>query len=623
MCGISGIIDARKSSDELRHDVKRMTDAMVHRGPDDFGYYINKGIGLGMRRLSIIDLQKGNQPIHNEDKTLWIIFNGEIYNFKELRDTLIKKGHRFYTNSDTEVILHLYEDLGEDSINNLNGIFALALWDSKVGKLLLARDHFGVKPLYYHQNNQNLIFASEIKAIQKNASISKDVDITALDQYLTFRFVPSPRTMLNEIKKLQPGHLLTFEKGRLNIQRYYKPYIKIDKCKSMVDSISSFKTYLRSAVKRQMISDVPIGAMLSGGVDSATIVSLMTELSNNPIKTFTFGFERGGDLNELCEARSTSQLFGTEHHEIVVSDDQYIKDLPKSIEIIEEPIGTSSALAEYYVCKFAQQKVKVLLSGQGADEPLAGYDRYKGESIGHLYRYVPSAGRALIESITHHLPRNEKYHRAVRSLGLDDPCDRFLNIYSVFSKSMKDSLYKSMVRNQIPDDGPRECIHYWQKDVEHLNGLSQMLFIDSRFSLSDDLLLCADKTSMAASIEMRVPFLDVELMTYLESLPSDLKMKGMKGKYFYYKAISEWLPVEILKRKKKGFPTPIDFWFRSKMSNILKQTVFAPRSACMQYFSKNYVEWMEKQHKQGSRDFNRNLFLLLSFELWHSRFASA
>jgi len=594
---------------------------MIHRGPDDEGFYFDGPLGLGMQRLSIIDLASGAQPISNETSTVWIVFNGEIYNFPDLRHELEAKGHVFYTRSDTEVIVHAYEEWGDDCVLHLNGIFGFAIWDQPGQRLLLARDHYGVKPLYYYDDGKRLLWGSEIKSILTDPSVPRVVDTNALDLFLTFRFVPSPFTMFDRIRKLPPGHRLIADIDGCRVERYGHPRPQVDNTLSEQDYLVLLRELLEAAVQRQMISDVPVGALLSGGIDSAVVVALMSELTDHPVRTFTVGFKDGSDVNELDEARATATHFKTEHHEILLDSLDYQDFLQKAIWHLEEPIGTTSTLPMYFVCQLARQHVTVVLTGQGADEPLAGYHRYYGERYGYFYRWLPHILREqVVRPLVETLPRQERIKRAVHSLGTGDVSERFVQVYAAFMEEMKSALWRPEQRPAANNPQAVDIVNYWRQGVDHLDPLLQMAYVDARLSLSDDLLMYGDKMSMANSIEARVPFLDLEYMAVAESLPAPLRIRGWTRKYIHKKAIAKWLPEWIIDRAKRGFETPIDRWFRSELSGYVRDTLLAPESACRVYFKPDALDSLISDHVSGRQDNRRQLFSLLIFELWHRQF---
>jgi asparagine synthase (glutamine-hydrolysing) len=624
MCGIAGWYDSEPVLDGPSR-MKSMLTALIHRGPDDEGQYISAPVALGIRRLSIMDVQGGHQPIPNEDSTVWVVLNGEIYNFPELRRELEAKGHIFTTFSDTEVIVHGYEEWGDACISRLNGIFGLAIWDQRRRRLVLARDHFGVKPLYYCTHGKRLLWASEIKAILTDATIPRRVDLDALDLFLTFRFVPSPFTMFDGIRKLPPGHLLVQDEGGMRIERYFTEAVAQDDRLSEADWVALLQERLEAAVSRQMMSDVPIGALLSGGIDSGVVVAIMSQLTKQPVRTFTVGFAQGDDVNELEEARQTAAMFGTLHHEALLTSLDYQEMLQKAIWHLDEPIATTSALAMYSLCKLAREHVTVVLTGQGADEPFAGYARHFGERYGGLYRHLPAPLRELvIRPLVESLPRRERLKRAVRSLGTEDVTDRFALVYAVFTHEMKAALWQpEWHRSNGNGRQPiREVINYWRQGTEDQDPLTQMAHVDARLSLSDDLLMYGDKMSMAASIEARVPFLDIEYMRVVEALPPRFRIQGRTQKYIHKKAAAKWLPPEVIGRQKRGFETPVNRWFRSELSGYVRSMLLSPDSACPVFFRPQVIDGLIKDHLSGRQDNLRQLFGLLVFELWHRQFIS-
>ncbi len=621
MCGICGLYNynSHKPADELL--IGTMAVNLIHRGPDDGGQHLDGAVALGMRRLSIIDVEGGQQPIHNEDRSIWIVFNGEIYNFAELRRELEGKGHRFYTRSDTEVIVHSYEEWGDDCLLRLNGIFGLSIWDKRQQRLLLARDHFGVKPLYYYDDGRRLLWSSEVKAILVDPNISRKVDIEALDLFLTFRFVPSPLTMFKGIRKLRPGHRLICDGNGCKVERYWSPHPYVDPTLSEQDYVHLLQERLEAAVRRQMISDVPIGALLSGGIDSGVVVAIMSRLTNHSVRTFTVGFKDGDKVNELDDARVTGELFHTEHHEVGLESLDYQQWLQKAIWHLEEPIGTTSALGMHVVCRLAREHVKVVLTGQGADEPFCGYHRYLGERYGRFYRRLPNSVRKhVVRPLVEALPRQERIKRAVRSLGTTNVSDRFVQVYSVFTQEMKASLWKV---KQYPNGNgqlAQGIVNYWRQGIEYLDPLLQMAYVDARLSLPDDLLMYGDKMSMATSVEARVPFLDLEYMAVAEALPPSLRIRGLTRKYTHKKAIGKWLPRAIIHRPKLGFDTPMDRWFRFGLSDYVRRVLLSHDSACRIYFNPDSIDSLIRDHVKGRQDNRRQLYSLWVFELWHRQF---
>ncbi len=619
MCGICGIFNYRSGQPVDHLLVQAMADSIAHRGPDDEGFHMDGPVGLGMRRLSIIDLARGHQPMSNEDGTVWIVFNGEIYNFQELRQELESRGHVFRTRSDTETVVHSYEEWGLEAFLRLNGMYGFALWDSLRQELVLARDPFGIKPVYYADRGGRIAFGSEIKAILADETVQRAVDLETLDYLLTFSFVPSPHTMFQGIRKLPPGSLLRVTRTGLVSERFYKPSAGL-RHKSEKEWLEELSGGIEAAIRRQMIADVPVGVMLSGGVDSATVATLMQRHAGYPVQSFTIGFSGSFDQNELSAARRSAELIGTEHHEAVISAEEYAGFLPRSLWYLEEPVATPSALAFYWICRLAREHVKVVLTGQGADEPFAGYGRHLAEYHGGWYRRMPHAIRTgVVAPLVELLPRNEQLKRGVRSLGTSEPVERLTRVYTIFDTDLKRRLYRTGLNDDHFSDA-MEAVRGWQRDVQQLDGLSQMLYVDARLSLPDNLLMYGDKMSMACSLEARVPFLDLELMALVESLPPQFKIRGRTQKYLLKRAVRNWVPEEIIGRKKIGFATPVDQWFAGELRGFIGEQLLASNSACCHYFEPAEIRQMIADHERQRHDYKRHLFSLLTFELWHNQF---
>lgn len=625
MCGIVGIFD-RSASPIDQGLLNRMEEVIRHRGPDGSGQFVAPGIGLGMRRLSIIDLQDGVQPMTNEDGNIHIVFNGEIYNYIELRDELIHHGHRFKTQSDTEVIIHAYEQWGADCVNRFNGMFAFALWTDQERELLLARDHLGIKPLYYVALGSRILFASEIKALLEDMRCPREVDLKSLGQLFTLRFVPSPNTLFKGIKKLPPGHRMTLSDSGMRIERFWntKPVLR-----KRIDEralIEEYQALTEDAVRIQMRSDVPVGLFLSSGMDSSTILALMTRHSSQPVQTFTIGFEDNHGNDEAADARQIAHRFGADHTEMIVSAGEYQKYYERYLWDLEEPLGNESAAAFYFVSFIASRRVKVALCGEGADELWAGYDRYKGVKLSQYFTNLPSFVTTALESpILENIVRNEKLRRSLLSLNEKDMLTRFLKIYSFYSMRMKTRLFQDWVRESVSVDSQeaREAIGRLQSDVANLDPLTQMLYIDTRAELPDDLLMVCDKTAMANSLEARVPLLDVRLVEFVETLPPNLKLRGFQGKYLHKKASEKWIPRELVYRKKKGFANPVEVWFRRRMRSYVNECLLSDDSAVAHYFNRSCIREILSAHESGQQNYLRQIQLLISFELWHRMFISA
>ena len=621
MCGIAGVVNYQSGQPVNRGLAADMLDIIRHRGPDDEGTYFcdEGGAYLGHRRLSIIDLTTGHQPMTNEDGTVWTVFNDEIYNFSDLRKELLARGHKFETTSDTETILHGYEEWGLDVLPRLNGMFGLALWDERKRSLVLPRDPYGVKPVYYWDSGKTLVFGSEIKPLLLHPEIERKINPSSLTTFLSWTYVPSPMTVFEGIFKIPPGHALVCQKGATRLVRFYKSNPEPLEQRSEKAIVSELQDRIDAAVSRQMIADVPVGAMLSGGVDSSTVASLMTKHANRSIKTFTVGFEGDFEGNELEPAREMAASLDCDHHDVVVSMSEFYDFLPHSIWHLEEPIATASTLPYYMVCKLASEHVKVVLTGQGADEPFAGYPRHRGERFGMLYRVLPRWLRnGVIAPLVERLPRNEQAKRAVRALAISDPVDRFTHVYD----TTDDKLRRRLLFDGAPCLPPalHDTIRLWQSDVVNWDGVAQMLYVDARMPLADNLLMYGDKMAMAVSLEARVPFLDLELMDYVERLPSKLKLGFGRQKHVLKEAVSKWIPAEVINRPKLGFATPLDRWFQGDLRHIIEERLLGTGSGCSQYFQLDTVRQMLDDHFHRRQDYKRPLFSLLTFEVWHELF---
>lgn len=625
MCGICGIFDF-KNNPISRDLLENMNTQIRHRGPDGEGTYFAPGLGMANRRLSIIDIEGGTQPISNEDGTINVVYNGEIYNFVELREELRKNGHVFRTQSDTEVIVHGYEEWGDDCTNRFNGIFAFALWDCNRRRLLLARDHLGVKPLYYTVLGDRLLFASEIKALLRDPACPRAVNLQSLSLLFTLRYVPSPQTLFEGIQKLPPGHRMIVQSEGVQIERFWKSLPKIERGISETDLVQQYQALVEDAVRIQMRSDVPVGLFLSSGVDSGCLLALMSKLSAQPVHTFTIGFADGEESNETLDARTLANMFGSDHSELIVSCKDYEKYYERYLWDLEEPVGNETAAAFYFVSRMASEKVKVALTGQGADEPWAGYGRYLGIKLSEMYsRFPQSLTKGLFRSVGERWVRHEQWKRGLTSLYERDMLSRLVNVYSFFTPAMKTQLFLPWLKQQISCDGleAADSLRSLQYEVRELDPLTQILYMDTRSNLPDDLLMVGDKTSMANSLEVRVPFLDYRLIEFIETLPPNLKLKGFRAKYLHKKAIEKWLPRQIVHRKKKGFANPIDKWLRSSMRPFVNDCLLSETAAVNRYFDRGYIRRMLERHEQNEAQHLRHIYLLLSFELWHRQFISA
>ena len=625
MCGICGIFDF-KGNPVDRELVQRMADRIRHRGPDGSGYFISGPVGLGNRRLSIIDLEGGQQPQSNEDGRIQVVFNGEIYNFIELREELIQKGHVFKTRSDTEVIVHAYEEWGDNCPNRFNGIFAFALWDSIRRRLLLARDHLGVKPLYYVVLGNRLLFASEIKALLVDPECPREVDIQALSLLFTLRYVPSPATLFKGVQKLPPAHRMIVDAQGSRIERFWNWKPQIRTSVNELALIEEYQALVEDAVRLQMRSDVPVGLFLSSGIDSGSLLAIMSKLSDQPVRTFTIGFEFGEKTNETDDARALARMFGSDHTDMVIGPRDYEKYYERYLWDLEEPVGNETAAAFYFVSLITSKKVKVALTGQGADEPWAGYERYLGVRLSEFYSRLPQVlTKGLLSQVGARWIKNEQWKRGLTSLYERDVLTRFINVYSFFSSAQKKCLYQPWVSEIISSNGAeaKKALQHLQAEVKDLDPLTQILYLDTRTNLPDDLLMVGDKTSMANSLEVRVPFLDYRVVEFIETLPPNLKLRGVHGKYLHKKATEKWLPKTVVYRKKKGFVNPIDKWLRTSMRSFVSDHLLSKDAGVNKYFNQSFIRATLEKHEQNQAQHRRHIYLLLSFELWYRQFISA
>lgn len=620
MCGIAGIANASREGVDVP-TIHAMCQTIVHRGPDDEGIFVKDGVGLGMRRLSIIDLAGGHQPIYNEDRSVWIVFNGEIYNFPELRHELDAKGHRFSTNSDTEVIVHLYEEHGAECVNKLRGMFAFALYDERLRRLLLARDRLGIKPLHYALNNGRLLFGSEIKAILTAAPELNDIDPLALLQYFYFGYIPDPLTAFSSIKKLPPGHILEFEQGKVSIRQYWDlPKYGTHSPRSEEECLEQLEQLLAEAVKIRLISDVPLGALLSGGADSSLVVALMARAASGPVKTFSIGF-RQADFDETPYARKVAERFATEHHELILEPD-IVQTVENLTRLLEEPFGDSSMLPTYYVCRLARQHVTVALSGDGGDEAFAGYDRYRIHLRDRAYEWVPEAGRKLYRNYLHRLV---PYHVPGRNLAYSVSLpwsERYIEGISLkpFQRGMK-LLAEDFTNLGQGANDPMKIMRDYLESAPAQDPLDRLLYLDTKTYLPGDILTKVDRMSMATSLEGRVPILDHVFLEYVTALQSQWKLRGQTQKYIFRKLAERvGVPKEVLHRPKQGFALPLVHWMRHELKDLIVSTLTEPRTMQRGYFDAKGVRRMLDEHFRERRDHSARIWRLLMAELWYRNF---
>jgi asparagine synthase (glutamine-hydrolysing) len=619
VCGIYGILqlDGTAASAEA---LRRMGQTIIHRGPDDHGLYHDGPCALGMRRLSIIDLAGGHQPLSNEEGTLWLVANGEIYNYRELRRDLEARGHRFKTGSDCETILHLYEDHGDDCVLHLNGMFGFALWDSTRCRLVIGRDRLGIKPIYLWNDGKRLIFASEAKAVLAAPGVTPEVDPSALRSYLALGYVPAPQSMFKDISKLPPASVLISEGSQLKQRRYWRMPHAVDRVRSEDVWLEQVRARLEESVRMQMVSDVPIGAFLSGGIDSSAVVAFMAAHSDRPVKTYAIGFE-GGDAedyyNELPYAQRVAKLFGTDHHEIVVRPD-VVALLPRLLWHMDEPIADTAFITTYLVSEFARRDVTVILSGVGGDELFGGYRRYLGNYYQSHFDRVPSLIRRAAVALGDRLPA-DRHSPALNALRLAKgflstaglPLDeRYRSYVQVFSEHSAAQLLCGGERNGW------DALGAAFGDACGDDDLNRMLAVDAATQLPDDLLLLTDKMSMAVSLECRVPLLDQELVELAASIPESVKIRGGRLKHAMKAALRDVLPPDIRERKKRGFGTPMGAWLKGELAPLVREVLSETSVATRGLFHYPQIARLISAHESQREDGTDRLLALLNLEIW-------
>lgn len=602
-----------------------MCDMLAHRGPDDRGVFVDERVGLAMRRLNVIDLEAGRQPIFNEDRSVCIVYDGKIYNYQGLRLQLERKGHIFSTNSDTETIVHLYEEYGERCIQELRGMFAFAIWDKKRNYLIIARDRFGIKPLYYYWDGKNFAFASELKSLLAFQGVSKDLNLESVHQFFTFLYVPGEKSLYAGIKKLLPGHFLRIDDSGPSCHKYYAlPKPSVHKYSSEKEAVEAFFEIARDTIKKHLISDVPLGAFLSGGVDSSLVVGIMSSFLNRPVETFAIGYEDGGEFDERNYARQVAEVFGTHHRELVVRSQHVVATLPTILDRLYEPFGDASVIPNYLLSEYARQYVTVALSGLGGDEIGGGYERYLGTMIAERYagllrlatnKAVSSIVTSLPDSsIGSHLP--ERMKRFVSYAGLSMEA-RYYHFIAKFNEKEFHQLFNRDFLSTINiASGYKLYQNMWQESLS-FEGLRRLLYIDMHTYLVDDLLALSDRTSMAHSLEMRVPLVDHKMVEFLWNLPDTLKIRGHQKKYLLKKAAESLLPREVIYRKKKGFSVPLTLWFRGELKSYLEEILSEENLKRIGFFNYYYVRKILDEHVNGRRNHDEKLFALLSFVVWH------
>jgi asparagine synthase (glutamine-hydrolysing) len=634
MCGIAGVVglDGRKVDRPL---LERLNAPLAHRGPDAEGYHQSGRAGLAHRRLRVIDLAGGRQPLANEDGSVWVTFNGEIYNFRELRSRLESLGHRFATQSDTEVIVHAYEEYGPEAVKCLRGMFAFGLWDQRQQTLLLARDRVGKKPLFFAEADGQFVFASELQALLQHPALRREVDLPALDDYLTYGYIPAPRTAFRGISKLPPAHylLLRFDPGRpgppaTRIERYWQLEYGPKLALTEAEAAEGLLEVLTEAVRLRLTADVPLGALLSGGVDSSLVVALMSRLSGRAVKTFSVGFEER-DYSELPHARRVARRYATDHHELVVRPSA-LEVLPTLVRHYGEPYADSSAVPTYYVSRLTRAHVTVALTGDGGDEGFAGYERYRGMLLAERYRRLPGwLRRGVVEPLAARLPdpraRRSRLGQARRFLlkaGLP-PVRRYAAWVSYFNPAQKQALYAPAFREQL---GGRQAEAWLFGLFDALppgtDPLDAVLAVDVQSYLPFDLLVKMDIATMASSLEARSPLLDHKVLEFAARLPARYKLRGSALKYLLKKAAGPLLPPETLSRRKMGFGVPVGDWLRGELRPLLEDVLLSPRALGRGYFRPEALRRLVREHQEGAQDHSFRLWALLWLEWWHREFCS-
>jgi asparagine synthase (glutamine-hydrolysing) len=616
MCGIAGLVHFDHSPVD-RNQLMSMTDIMAHRGPDASGYYIDKFVGLGHRRLSIIDLEGGKQPLSNENGQIWITYNGEIYNFAAIRIELEKKGHKFKTNSDTEVIVHAYEEWGENCLQKFIGMFAFTVWDARNEKLFLARDRLGIKPLYFYFDKSIFVFASELKSFSQVPSVKKDIDSKSILQYLNYGYIQAPHTVFNGIQKLLPGHYISIKINglkKINQIKYWDVFYEPDESITVADWKERIRDCLVDAVRMRLISDVPLGAFLSGGTDSSIVVGIMSQLQNKPVKTFSIGFE-DSKFNELEYARIVAKKFQTDHHEEIVSPNA-IDLLPKLVWQYDEPFGDSSAIPTYYVSKLARKFVTVTLSGDGGDELFAGYDHYRVlNRFKKLHRVPLSVRKNMIKFLTFF--NNGKYEKSLvlrRLLESDDELaltlSHTLKEYEISKILSKDMLALGQSLSEIQ----KNSLDYLNT-YKNLEVISRMQYLDTKTYLPDDILVKVDRASMLNSLEVRVPILDHRFVELVGKIPIRLKILRKERKYIFKETFKDLLPPELRYRPKMGFALPIENWFRGELSDYTQDLLFSTSSLTSDFLNTSAIQKLFMLHKNG-KNYTAILWNTLFLEQW-------
>ena len=631
MCGICGIATRRGPLPDTGL-LTRMCQTIVHRGPDDQGLLIRDGVGLGVRRLSIIDLEGGHQPIHNADETAWIVFNGEIYNFPELRQRLLDRGHRFYTRSDTEVVVHAYDEWGEACVEQLNGMFAFAIWDGRSQTLLLARDRLGIKPLYYAVSDDRLVFGSELKALLAVPGITREVDLDALDDYLALEYVPSPRCIIRGVNKLPPGHTLRWQRanGDVQLRRYWDVDLTAGEGAPdgvpLPQRVDELRTVLQECVRKELISDVPLGVFLSGGIDSGAVAAMMSRLSPGHVNSFSIGFT-DRSFDESAYARQLAQHLGTNHREMILEPSMVTDLVPLVTESLDEPLADASIVPTYLLARFARQHVTVALGGDGGDELFGGYPTLLAHRLATTYQRMP---RMLRERVVR--PLVGRLPVSLDNISLDFKLKRFVDgaghplgerharWLGSFTPEQRAELLTPAVLDALGHEPDVAAQHL----AEHAfaDPLNQVLYLDIKMYLENDILVKVDRASMMVSLEARVPLLNVDLVEHMARVPVSLKLRGQRSKYLLKAAMRDILPQAIVERRKKGFGMPVARWLRGPLKELVSTTLHPDKLRREGFFQPAYVSRLLDEHLQGRRDHRKQLWTLFMFERWYERYGA-
>ncbi|HEX2485071.1 MAG TPA: asparagine synthase (glutamine-hydrolyzing) [Myxococcota bacterium] len=630
MCGIVGIHSLGGAKPIDPDLLAAMNDSIVHRGPDSAGAYVDAGrVGLAMRRLSIIDVAGGDQPIGNEDGSVQVVYNGEIYNFREVRRALEAKGHRFETHSDTEVVVHAYEEYGDDCVVHFQGMFAFALWDARRGRLLLARDRVGIKQLFFSVVDGQLLFGSEIKALLRHPAVERRLRPAAVNHYLTFLYVPEPLTMFEGIEELKAGHVLTAERGRVDVRPYWQLRYDVDPAMSADAAVHGLREHLENAVRDCLVSDVPLGAFLSGGVDSGAVVALMAKYTPGQVNTFSIGYATGGDaFDERAYARELAGRYATKHREFEMAPD--VRDVaPRLVQAFDQPFADSTAIPTWYLCELTRRHVTVALSGLGGDELAAGYERHRGALLAERLRWIPSwVHRALLRPLANALPDPEsgnpwgqRIKRFARAAELPFE-ERYFEMLAQLSRGAREALLTPELREQIELDEPRTHFQEVLDPVRAAHPLNQALYADLKLYLPGDLLTLSDRVSMAHSLEVRVPYLDHRLLEFAARIPPALKLRGMERKHLLKRAVRDLLPESFFKRRKMGFSAPLAVWFRGELRGFVEDVLSPQAVADAGLLRYDAVRRILDDHYARRANHDNVIWALVALALWRASYVA-